>query len=82
MRQLRDISTAIRRAITDEHGIVLSAVSLLSIGTMPKTSSGKLRRHACGLAFAEGTLDEMSRWPTPAAETRDDDLTLLEESAA
>jgi acyl-CoA synthetase (AMP-forming)/AMP-acid ligase II len=83
VRQLRDISSAIRRAITEEHGIVLSAVSLLSIGTMPKTSSGKLRRHACGVAFVEGTLDEMSRWPTPAVETRDDgDVTMLEESAA
>jgi len=59
------IATEIRRAIVEDHGIVLEAVAFLAIGTMPKTSSGKLRRHACRAAFIEGTLDEVLRW-TPA----------------
>jgi acyl-CoA synthetase (AMP-forming)/AMP-acid ligase II len=82
-QQLRDITSMIRRAIAEEHGIVLGGVSLLSIGTMPKTSSGKLRRHACKLAFAEGALDEVARWPHhPEGATSNDDTVVLEESAA
>jgi len=57
--QLREIVAAIRRAITEEHGIVLGAVSLLSIGTIPKTSSGKLRRAACRSLYVEGRLQEI-----------------------
>ena len=41
---------------------MLSAVSLLSLGAMPKTSSGKLRRRACRDAFLDGSLDEIARW--------------------
>jgi acyl-CoA synthetase (AMP-forming)/AMP-acid ligase II len=60
--QLHDIVAAVRGAVTEEHGIMLGAVSLLSIGTIPKTSSGKLRRHACRQGFIDQTLDEMTRW--------------------
>jgi hypothetical protein len=48
----------------EHHGIVLSAVSVLSHGAMPKTSSGKLRRRACRDAFRDGSLDEIARWVT------------------
>jgi acyl-CoA synthetase (AMP-forming)/AMP-acid ligase II len=78
------IATEIRRAIVDDHGIVLDAISFLAIGAMPKTSSGKLRRHACRAAFTEGTLDELLRWmPTtvpPFAPSRS--VERLEETAA
>jgi hypothetical protein len=46
----------------DRHGILLSAVSVLSHGAVPKTSSGKLRRRACRDAFGDGSLDEIARW--------------------
>ena len=52
----------VRAAIADHHGILLSAVSVLSHGAMPKTSSGKLRRRACRDAFTAGSLDEVARW--------------------
>jgi acyl-coenzyme A synthetase/AMP-(fatty) acid ligase len=79
---LRDITTAIRRAVTEGHGIVLAGVSLLAIGTMPKTSSGKLRRHACRLAFVEQSLDEMMRWTPRSADRQSLSAAVLEESAA
>jgi acyl-CoA synthetase (AMP-forming)/AMP-acid ligase II len=60
--QLAEIIERVRAAIVDHHGIVLSAVSLLSVGAMPKTSSGKLRRRACRIAFEDGALDEVARW--------------------
>jgi acyl-CoA synthetase (AMP-forming)/AMP-acid ligase II len=52
----------LRAAVVDHHGIVLSGVSVLRHGAMPKTSSGKLRRRACRDAFSDGSLDELARW--------------------
>jgi acyl-CoA synthetase (AMP-forming)/AMP-acid ligase II len=62
-RALSEMATRIKRAIADDHGIVLEAISFLSIGAIPKTSSGKLRRGACRAAYVDGQLDELLRWP-------------------
>ena len=59
---LASLIDRVRAAVVDHHGIVLSAVSVLSHGAMPKTSSGKLRRRACRDAFGDGSLDEIARW--------------------
>ncbi|HTE47151.1 MAG TPA: fatty acyl-AMP ligase [Gemmatimonadaceae bacterium] len=69
-RQYHEIVTAVRRAITNEYGIVLRAVSLLALGGMPKTSSGKLQRRACSAAFLDGSLDEVFQWTNESPETR------------
>jgi acyl-CoA synthetase (AMP-forming)/AMP-acid ligase II len=61
---LASLIDRVRAAVVDHHGIVLSAVSVLSHGAMPKTSSGKLRRRACRDAFRDGSLDEIARWVT------------------
>jgi acyl-CoA synthetase (AMP-forming)/AMP-acid ligase II len=52
-----DTVRAIRRAVAESHGVDVHAVRLLSPGSIPKTSSGKLRRLACRDAFLAGTLD-------------------------
>jgi len=80
--RLADIVLAIRRAVTEEHGITLAAVVLLSIGTMPKTSSGKLRRQACRQGFIELTLEEMFRWTHDSVAVTSSAAAVLEESAA
>jgi acyl-CoA synthetase (AMP-forming)/AMP-acid ligase II len=59
---LASLVDRVRAAIVDHHGIQLAAVSVLSRGAVPKTSSGKLRRRACRDAFCSGSLDEMARW--------------------
>jgi acyl-CoA synthetase (AMP-forming)/AMP-acid ligase II len=59
---LVELIQRVREAVVDHHGIVLSAVSVLHHGAMPKTSSGKLRRRACRDAFCDGSLDEVTRW--------------------
>jgi len=59
---LASLIDRVRAAVVDHHGIVLSAVSVLSHGATPKTSSGKLRRRACREAFSDGSLDEIARW--------------------
>jgi len=62
---LHDVIGRVKRAVVEQHGIVLSAVSVLPIGGLPKTSSGKLRRRACRAAFLDGSLPvAMSRTGT------------------
>jgi acyl-CoA synthetase (AMP-forming)/AMP-acid ligase II/acyl carrier protein len=47
----------IRRAVADEHEVQAHAVVLIRAGSIPKTSSGKIQRHACREAFLEGRLE-------------------------
>ncbi len=49
--------TAIRRAVAEQHDVRVHAVALLKTGHIPKTSSGKIQRHACRNGFLAGTLD-------------------------
>ena len=65
MMQLAEIAAAIRRGIVEQHGVLLQAVSLIALGSMPKTTSGKLQRQACRAAFDSGKLDELHRWTRP-----------------
>ncbi|MGZ4032176.1 MAG: AMP-binding protein, partial [Tumebacillaceae bacterium] len=51
------IVTAIRKAISEEHQLQVHAVVLLKPASIPKTSSGKIQRHACRNGFMEGTLE-------------------------
>lgn len=48
---------AIRRATAESHGLQVYRAVLLKTGGIPKTSSGKLQRHACREGFLAGTLD-------------------------
>ncbi|HVF39588.1 MAG TPA: fatty acyl-AMP ligase [Gemmatimonadaceae bacterium] len=60
--ELREVVAAIRQGIVDHHGVQLQAVALIAPGGIPKTTSGKLQRHACRAAFESGALNEMHRW--------------------
>jgi 8-amino-7-oxononanoate synthase len=53
---------AIRRAVTAGHEIPPDAVVLVRHGSLPKTSSGKIQRHACLKGFREGTLRVVHQW--------------------
>jgi acyl transferase domain-containing protein/acyl-CoA synthetase (AMP-forming)/AMP-acid ligase II/acyl carrier protein len=52
----------IRQAVTDTHGIEVSAVVLIKPGSLPKTSSGKIQRGACRAQFLAGTLAVLAQW--------------------
>ena len=65
--QLAHVAAAIRRGVVEQHGVQLHSVALLSAGAIPKTTSGKLQRHACRSAFSARTLDELHRWTLPAS---------------
>lgn len=52
-----EIIRAIRQAVSSEHEVQVYAVVLLKAGSIPKTSSGKIRRRACQSEFLAGRLD-------------------------
>jgi acyl-CoA synthetase (AMP-forming)/AMP-acid ligase II len=48
---------AIRRAVVEQHDLRVHEVVLLKVGGVPKTSSGKIQRHACRNGLLAGSLD-------------------------
>ena len=52
----------IREAVNEEHEVRVHAVVLVKPGTIPKTSSGKIQRHACRAGFLGGTLSVVAKW--------------------
>lgn len=57
-----EVATVVRSAVNEAHDVQVWAVALLRPGTLPRTSSGKVRRSACRAAFVAGTLDEIGRF--------------------
>jgi acyl-CoA synthetase (AMP-forming)/AMP-acid ligase II len=51
------IKTAIRRIVSKVHDLSVYDIVLLKPGTVPKTSSGKIRRQASKTAYLAGTLE-------------------------
>ncbi|CCQ58245.1 fatty acyl-AMP ligase [Crocosphaera watsonii] len=51
-----EIITSIKKAVSTHHGLQVHHISLLRVGTIPKTSSGKIQRHACRQGFLDNTL--------------------------
>ena len=47
---------AIREAVANEHGIQVYLAVLINPATIPKTSSGKIQRHACRAQYLAGAL--------------------------
>jgi len=52
----------IRRAVTEEHELPPDAVYLVRNSSVPKTSSGKIQRHACMEAVRDGDLKVIAKW--------------------
>jgi acyl carrier protein len=49
----------IRRAVAEQYELQVYAVVLARTGSVPKTSSGKVRRHACKETFLSGSLETL-----------------------
>ncbi|HEX8818296.1 MAG TPA: AMP-binding protein, partial [Archangium sp.] len=67
-RQAVDVQTLsanIRQAISEHHELSVHAVLLLQAGALPKTSSGKVQRHACRNGFLDGSLELVGEWRAP-----------------
>ncbi len=59
---LEPVFQAIRRAINEEHDLAVDTIVLLKPGSIPKTTSNKIQRHACRAAFLSGTLNMVASW--------------------
>ena len=63
---------AIRKRLATEHELAVEAIVLVRPNSVPKTSSGKIQRHACKRQFLDGTLevvDQYVSWLQPAVPT-------------
>ena len=58
-----EVLDAIRRGVSREHEMALDAIVLVKVGSVPKTSSGKIQRHACREGYLNGTLAVVAQWP-------------------
>src|ERR1044072_8656278 len=64
-RQQADLSkviSRIREVVAENHELQTYAVVLLGAGRIPKTSSGKIQRHACRADFLANKLDGLPEW--------------------
>ncbi|MEO8180780.1 MAG: AMP-binding protein [Deltaproteobacteria bacterium] len=55
-----DVFRAVRHSIADRHGLSVASIVLLRPLSLPRTTSGKVRRKACRDGFLSGTLSEVA----------------------
>ncbi len=67
LRQLNAAAAvdAIRRAVSQQHRLVVAAVALIKPATLPRTTSGKVRRAHCREAYEQGSLAVVHSWLHP-----------------
>lgn len=58
---LSEVIAAIRQAVSEEYELQVFAVVLLKPASIPKTTSGKIQRHACRNEFVNGTLEVLAQ---------------------
>jgi acyl carrier protein len=64
-----DTVQAVRLAIARTHALLLHALVLVKPGSIAKTSSGKIQRHASRQAYLDGTLTDVGHWVEPEPES-------------
>jgi acyl transferase domain-containing protein/acyl-CoA synthetase (AMP-forming)/AMP-acid ligase II/pimeloyl-ACP methyl ester carboxylesterase/acyl carrier protein len=57
-----EVTKAIRQAIAEQHELQIHAIVLLKTGSIPKTSSGKIQRHACKAGYLAGSLNSVGKF--------------------
>jgi acyl-CoA synthetase (AMP-forming)/AMP-acid ligase II/acyl carrier protein len=57
----------IARNIADVHELTVHAIVLIRVGTIPKTSSGKLQRQACKKDYLNQRLEVLKEWSEQSA---------------
>ncbi len=57
-----ELIAAVTEALAEEHEVQAHAVVLIKLGSLPKTSSGKIQRFAARAAFLERSLEVVAEW--------------------
>lgn len=68
MRESAGVFAAVQREVLKQHDLPLDAIVLIKQGSVPKTSSGKIQRHACRRGFLDGSLNVVDQWRRGDAE--------------
>ena len=63
-----EVFEAIRREVSEHHEVQVYAILLLTAGSIPKTSSGKIQRSACRQGYLNNDLEPIFTWTTPIVE--------------
>lgn len=63
-----EIFLHIQDAISREHNLNLHAIQLVQPGSIPRTTSGKIRRKACRKAFENGELNVLVSWDSKSGD--------------
>ena len=63
---VEEVTKAIRSAIAQNHELQTHAIVLLKTGSIPKTSSGKIQRHACQAGYLDGSLNSVGDFQSTA----------------
>jgi acyl-CoA synthetase (AMP-forming)/AMP-acid ligase II len=58
----KEVVGNIRQGVAAYHDLQVYAAILVKTGSIPKTSSGKIRRHACKAEFLTGSLNAIQDW--------------------
>ena len=81
-----EVIAAIRKAVSQEHQLFVSAVILLKTASIPKTSSGKIQRHACKQGFLEDSLKVVGSWSkntaTPATPSSNQSQSICKQASS
>ena len=62
-----EVAAAVRQAVAEKHDLQVFAIVLVKPMSIPKTSSGKIKRRACKNEFLKGTLEVVGEWLSPLA---------------
>ncbi|MEU6887941.1 fatty acyl-AMP ligase [Streptomyces viridosporus] len=62
------VVTAVKGAITEVHGLALTAVAVLRPGAIPRTTSGKVQRREASRRWAEGEFTPLAVWHSGRAD--------------
>ncbi len=62
---INDLVETLRWKVFEEHFIDIYAIAFLTPGSLPKTSSGKVRRSFCKEQFLAGKLNTLGEWISP-----------------
>ena len=64
-KNIEALAKVICKVVAEEHDLQVSAIEFIKPATLPKTSSGKVRRSTCRASFLEGSLSSVGRWEKP-----------------
>ena len=65
-----DIIQDIRSAVIEQHDLPPDVILLVRGGSTPKTSSGKVQRHACRQQYIDDELKVVARWSADQVESK------------